>query len=98
MFIIVPLIIIFLCLSYLYTNETTMIIDILIYGTILATIFTSLFLYKKVQNDLKQQELNSILIEINRIKELLQNSSDPKVIQSLNHKIEQLENEYQNYK
>jgi len=97
MFIIVPLIIIFLCLSYLYMNETTVIVDIFIYGTILATIFTSIFLYKKVQDDLKQQEENAILIEINRIRDLIKNSSDPKVIQSLNHKIEQLEDEYQAY-
>jgi len=53
MFVIVPLIIIFLCLSYLYVTETSFYTDILIYGIIALTTFTSLFLYKKIQKDLK---------------------------------------------
>jgi len=60
MFVIVPLIIIFLCLSYLYVNETTIYVDLLIFGIITLTTYTSLILYKKIQNDLKQQEKNSI--------------------------------------
>jgi len=97
MFVIVPLIIIFLCLSYLYVNQTSIFTDIIVYGIILLTSFISIFLYKKVQEDLKQQEKNSIQLEINELLHKLENCSDEKVIKSYEHKLENLKKELMLY-
>ena len=94
MFVIVPLIIIFLCLSYLYINETTLYIDIIIYGIIGLTAFTSLFLYKKIQKDLRQQEKNNIQLEINSLLHKLEKESDEKIILLYEHKLEVLKKEF----
>ena len=88
MFIIVPIIIIFLCLSYLYLNDTSMITDIIIYSTIFLTIFISFYLYNVIQKDLKQQEKNSIQLEINQLINKLNNTNDPLTIKSIKNKID----------
>ena len=97
MFVIVPLIIIFLCLSYLYINETSIYTDIFIYCIILLTSFISIYLYKKIQEDLTQQEKNAIQLEINDLLHKLQNSNDEKIILSYEHKLENLKKELMLY-
>ena len=93
MFVIVPLIIIFLCLSYLYINETSIYIDIFIYSIISLTSFISIYLYKKIQEDLNKQEKNAIQIEINNLLHKLQNTNDEKIILSYEHKLQNLKKE-----
>ena len=97
MFVIVPLIIIFLCLSYLYINETSIYTDIFIYSLILLTSFISIYLYKKIQADLKQQEKNAIQLEINDLLHKLQNTNDEKIILSYEHKLDNLKKELMLY-
>jgi len=97
MFVIVPLIIIFLCLSYLYINETSIYTDIFIYSLILLTSFISMYLYKKIQADLKQQEKNAIQLEINDLLHKLQNTNDEKIILSYEHKLDNLKKELMLY-
>ncbi|MCK5293521.1 MAG: hypothetical protein KAJ49_02635 [Arcobacteraceae bacterium] len=93
MFVIVPAIIIFLCISYLYLNDTNIYAEIFIYGTIFLTIALSSYLYKIIQKDLKQQERNSIQLEINKLIEQLNITSDELHQKSLKHKIEVLQKE-----
>lgn len=94
MFILIPTIIIFLCFSYLEINDNVGVTtQIVLYSLMLITIVTSLLLYKKVQKDLKKQDLNSIYIEINRLTKKIENSTDEKIILGLNHKINLLKDE-----
>ncbi|HIP55994.1 MAG TPA: hypothetical protein EYG97_03135 [Arcobacter sp.] len=80
-------------MSYLYVNETSFYTDILIYGIIALTTFTSLFLYKKIQKDLKQQEKNAIQLEINDLLHKLENAKDEKIFLSYTHKLNILKKE-----
>lgn len=88
MFVIVPAIIIFLCSAYLYLNDTSIFTKIIIFGTIFTTISISVYLYKLIQKDLKQQEINSIQVEINKLIEQLNKAIDESHIKSLEHKID----------
>jgi len=60
------------------------------------TVVISLLLYKKVQNDINLQDINSITLEINRLNKLLQNTKDEKIILGLQNKIKLLEEQKQN--
>ena len=94
MFILIPTIIIFLCISYLQINDDVgMTTQIILYILMAFTIFISLSLYKKVKNDMNLQDINSINIEIIRLNTKIENTSDKKVILGLKHKIKILEEE-----
>ena len=94
MFILIPTIIIFLCISYLQINDDVGITtQIILYFLMLTTILISLGLYRKVKKDINLQEINSILIEIKRLNEKINNSTDEKIILGLKYKIELLEKE-----
>lgn len=92
MFILIPVIIIFLCLSYIQINDdvgaSTLVV---IYLFMAVTVAISLYLYVKIQKDLHQQELNSIQLEINKLIDKLHITKDEKVIDSISHKIELLQ-------
>ena len=94
MFILIPLIIIFLSLSYLKLND-----DISIYTTIFlyilmgTTLFISLFLYKKIQDDIKQQEINAIQLDINHLIIKLDKTEDAENQELLIKQIEHLNEE-----
>ena len=97
MFILIPSIIIFLCLSYIQLNDNISITTfILLFTTIGITVAISLSLYKKVRNDINLQDINSIIIEINRLNKLLQNTKDEKIILGLENKIKLLKKQKQN--
>lgn len=67
MFIILPLIIIFLLYSYLVFNDTSLFVEIIIYSLILLVVIVSYLTYKKIKSDMKIQEKNSILLEIQEV-------------------------------
>ena len=93
MFVIVPLIIIFLLSSYLYVNEVSVTMQITISSLIVGVVFISLYLYRSIQKNLQQQEINSIQIEINALKVKMQKLNDEKEKEYILHKIELLEEE-----
>ena len=94
MFILIPTIIIFLSLSYLYLNDDVGIAtQIILYSLMVVTIFISLSLYKKVKKDMKIQDINSIKIEIQRLTDKLNTTEKENVKLGLIKKIELLEDE-----
>ncbi|RLA83142.1 MAG: hypothetical protein DRG78_05195 [Epsilonproteobacteria bacterium] len=94
MFILIPTIIIFLCISYLQINDDVGVTtQVILYILMLLTTLISLFLYKKVKNDMNLQDVNSILIEIERLNQKIDKTTDEKIILGLKHKIELLEKE-----
>ena len=94
MFILIPTIIIFLCFSYLQINDNVGITtQIILYILMLITTFISLFLYKKVKKDMNLQDINSITIEIQRLNEKIDNTTNEKIILGLQHKIQLLKKE-----
>ncbi len=94
MFILIPTIIIFLCISYLQINDDVgLTTQIVLYILMVVTIIISFSLYKKVKKDMNLQDINSINIEIKRLNTKITNSSDEKIILGLKHKIQLLEEE-----
>ena len=94
MFILIPTIIIFLCISYLQINDDVGIItQVMLYILMVVTVFISFGLYKKVKNDMNLQDTNSIKIEIQRLTKILDKTKDEIKRVGLLHKIELLQNE-----
>ena len=94
MFILIPLVIIFLCISYLQLNDNIGIYtQSSIYILILLTIVLSLYLYKKVKEDMKQQESNTIQLEINQLINKLATINDEKIKDAMTSKITHLQDE-----
>jgi len=91
MFTIVPLIIIFLCSSYIYLNDVSMIVMILIYLFEIGLVIGTFSLYKKIKLDLKDQEQNKIKQEIYNLKQKVSNTNDEILKKSLENKIINLE-------
>jgi len=97
MFILIPSIIIFLCLSYLQLNDNVSIIaQIVLYSIMATTVAISLFLYKRVKTDMNLQDINSITIEIDRLQKIINKSDDQKIILGLKNKIKLLEEQKEN--
>ena len=93
MFIIIPAIIVFLCAAYLSLNEVSIYTEIFVYLLVITTITVSIYIYKQIQKNLIQQELNSIQREINSLDNKLINTKDEKIKTTLKSKIELLEKE-----
>lgn len=94
MVILIPLIIIFLSLAYLEIADNITLVDkTVVTIIIITTLYSSFKLYKKVKQNLKQQEINKILLEIKESKEKLQKAQDKKEEDYLNLKIEKLKKE-----
>ena len=94
MFVIVPLILIFLLLSYIWTHENIAIITYsIIYIAIFFILFITFFLYKFIQKDLQQQEKNKIIQEILSLEEKKNKTQDQKIYSMLIDKIKILEKE-----
>lgn len=97
MFLIIPAIIIFLASSYLYVNDdVSMIVQWVIYFFIVIIILFTYYLYKSIQKNLKQQEHNKILLEINQLKIKLKDTQSEEKRKILYQKITKLENEAKN--
>ncbi|MEA3497995.1 MAG: hypothetical protein U9R16_02935 [Campylobacterota bacterium] len=94
MFILIPTIIIFLCLSYLQLNDNVAIYtQVVLYIIMIITVLISLSLYKKVKKDMSLQDINSIKIEIQRLNDKLKTQKDEKIKLGLIKKIEILKEE-----
>ena len=94
MFILIPIVIISFCSSYLQINDDVAIyLQILLYTIIGITLFISVCVYRKVKNDINLQDCNSLCIEINRLVDKLDGTSDKKIISGLEQKIKLLEEE-----
>lgn len=93
MFILIPAIIIFLLLSYIYLNNPSVITQGFIYFLIVCIVFISLYLYKKIKSDLKLQELNALEAELKALEKKLLNTDDEKQKNMLQRKIESIQNE-----
>ena len=94
MFILIPTIIIFLSLSYLHlNNDVGITTEIVLYLVMISTVFVSLYLYKKVKNDMNIQDINSIKIEIQRLTKKLNSTDKENIKLGLMRKIELLKQE-----
>lgn len=94
MFIIIPLILIFLLFSYLQLNDDVSFeLTMTIYGLMVGIVYLSFIISKKIQKDFKEQERNAIIIELNHLQKKLSNETDEKLIHLYKHKIEMLEEE-----
>lgn len=93
MFIIVPIIIIFLLFSYLHLNDVTFIGEMVVYFLILSVVLLSIFIYKKVKNDYKIQQQNTIKQEIATLQMKLLQTTEENIKKSYLHKIEMLHKE-----
>ena len=77
MFILIPLILIFLAIAYLQvTQDITIYTKISVYLFIAFVIFISLYLAKIIKKDLIKQEINNIQLNINKLKQKLINTED----------------------
>ena len=95
MFLLIPAIFIFLLLAYLYLNDVSLVNEIIIYTLIVAIILLTYLLYKKIQADLKQQEINKLQAEIFALEKRAKNTQDEvlkqrylKQIESINKEID----------
>ena len=94
MFIIIPLIFIFLLFSYLQINDDVSFeLTMTIYGLMIAIAYFSYVIFKKVKNDFKVQERNAIITELNHLQKKLSKETDEKLIHAYKHKIEMLQEE-----
>ena len=96
MFIIIPAIIIFLAFSYLHLNEdVSMVVEILIYTFMVLIVLLSLYIYRAIQKNLKQQELNKILLEIHQLEQKLRSSIQENQKETIHLQIKKLKEEAQ---
>ncbi len=94
MFVLIPLIIIFLSIAYINLNENISIyLEIFLYILMIAVTTLSVILYKNIQINLKEQENNKIRLEIYQLKQKLINCTNEKLINSIKHKIKSRQNE-----
>lgn len=94
MAILIPLAIIFLAFSYLQLNEEVSNFEyIVVYTIIVFTIFISLFTYRRLKQNLKQQEINQIILEIKELEKKLLDEKDEKKKTFFINKIEKLKQE-----
>jgi hypothetical protein len=94
LFIIVPLIIIFLAFAYLELNENISLIEeIIVYSIVIGVVFISIRLYNKVKNDVKLQEINALKFEYNELINKFNQSNDEEYKKNLNIKIENIKKE-----
>ena len=93
MFIIVPLILIFLLFSYMKLNNLSLFGEIVIYVLMVLIVYVSYYLFKKIKNDYKIQQQNTIKIEIQELEKKLHTTKDEQSKKAYIHKIDQLKKE-----
>lgn len=98
MFILIPLILIFFAVAYLQVMEDISIYtEVFIYCFIVLVIFISFYTLRFIQNDMKKQELNNILLEINKLKQKLTNVKSEQQKLGIENEINILTDEYNKY-
>jgi len=99
MFILIPTIIIFLSSAYIYLNDNiSFYLEIVLYLIMIATIYLSYRLYKNIKIDVIKQNINSILMEIQRLEIKLTNEKDKIKAKGLTKKIILLKDEIKKIK
>jgi len=99
MFLIVPAIIIFLAFSYLHLNEDVSIfMEIITYIFIMGVVALSFYTYTSIKKNLKQQELNKILLEIHNLQIKLKNTTSEDQKDRLQLQIKRLQKEVSQHK
>lgn len=94
MFLIIPAIVIFLAFSYLHLNENvSMFVEVFIYIFIISVISFSLYIYKAIRKNLKQQELNKVLLEIHQLEQKLKRTTLENEKETINLQIKKLQEE-----
>ena len=94
MFVIVPLLIIGFCITYLVLQDNISILGYtIVYGIISITILTSYKIYKSFKDDLDIQDQNATKIQINKLLQRINISEDETEKINLNIKINQLKKE-----
>ncbi|MBD3842176.1 MAG: hypothetical protein IE909_09875 [Campylobacterales bacterium] len=91
MFVIVPLILIFLIYSYLQLNDVGNVEKFVAYGLMGLIVMGSLYLFKKIKQDMKKQQINQLILEKNQIIKKNQQTADAKVIEQNNLKLEKIQ-------
>jgi amino acid permease len=95
MFIIIPLILIFFCVAYLFINDDLSIVTQgFIYFLIFGILFISFYLFKIIKSDMEKQELNQIQIEINRLAKKLEIITDETQRKGISNEINRLKKDY----
>ncbi len=99
MFLIIPAIIIFLAFSYLHLNEdVSTVTEIIIYVFITSVVVLSFYTYSSIKKNLKQQELNKILLEIHNLQIKLKNTTSENQKDTLQLQITRLQKELNEHK
>jgi hypothetical protein len=93
MFLLIPVIIIFLLLTYVYLNEMSIYGQILVYGFCLFIVVATYLLYKGIKKDMLQQERNKIENEILTLKKRARTTTIQENKIAFEQKIKLLEDE-----
>jgi len=94
MFIIIPIIIIGFCITYLQLSvDISPVSYITVYGIITLTILSSYKIYKSFKEDLEIQDQNATKIQINKLLQKINISENEELKKSLQDKINRLKKE-----
>ncbi|MEA3383421.1 MAG: hypothetical protein U9Q20_01920 [Campylobacterota bacterium] len=94
MFVLIPLVIVFLSLSYIYVNDNLSIYtQIGLYILMITVSIISIVIYKKIKYNMKEQDNNQIRLEILELEKKLKTSTDKTLLNSIKQKIKQREKE-----
>ena len=94
MFILIPLVIIFFCFAYLQVSTDVSLIQyIVVYVIIAFTIMSSFYIVRKLKQDVKQQDINSMKQEINALILRIRSLKDEKQIELLEQRINTIQKE-----
>ena len=94
MFILIPLAIIFFSFTYLKVNEDiSTFAYIVVYAIIVLTIIFTIYIYKKLKQDSKIQDINSLKLEINELIYRIKKCEDKNKIKLLEKRIQTIQKE-----
>jgi|GEM_PF-3715729 len=75
-----------------------MLVQVLIYLFVIVIILFSVYIYKSIQKNLMQQELNKILLEIHKLQTKLKNTTSKDQKDTLQLQIKRLQKEVNQHK
>lgn len=94
MFILIPLVILFFCFTYLKVNNNISLVSyIIVYVIIIITITFSFYIYKKLKQDAKQQDINTLKQEINELIFRIKKEDNEEKIKLLEKRIYKIQGE-----
>jgi len=94
MFLLIPLVIIFFCFTYIKVNEDiSTLAYIIVYAIIALTIIFTIYIYKKLKQDSKMQDINSLKLQINELIFRIKKCEDKDKIKLLEKRIQTIQKE-----